>query len=180
VGDGGSNPSDCKVGNTCNSGVIGNTTTLILNINERFCMAKRKHIATDQQVTESDCQRLVKEVHTEERVKLEERFKEAYKDSKQILDKKTKWVEFCKERLVEANKELSNAEENLNELETADLDQWGKDNPEKTETVYVGMDFGYQYPAGAVYSIVSPKKRMAMFSHVQRQLEAATVEALKY
>jgi len=97
---------------------------IILNINERLFMAKKK-------LTESDCQRLVKEVHNEERVKLEERFKADVKQRMNAVERSKKLVEHREKILDYAKKSHAVDVEELKKLESADLDQWGKDNPEK-------------------------------------------------
>lgn len=84
-------------------------------------MAKKK-------VTE--CQKLINEVDQEAREKLQKRFKEAVKRKLDMIEQKKESIRSLKVALQIRNRDLSSAEEDLYELKKADLDKWGKENPE--------------------------------------------------
>jgi hypothetical protein len=86
------------------------------------------------------CQQLVDQVHTEERVKLEERFKEAVRNQRAILSVNRGRLKAKEAEVLQAQRNVLDMKEKLKALESADLDQWGKDNPE--QSVHIGIDFG--------------------------------------
>jgi hypothetical protein len=86
------------------------------------------------------CEQLVDQVHTEERVKLEERFKKHYKEKQKRVAEALEFHDTLKANLENAQEEYQKRVIELNELKNADLDQWGKENPEPKPCILYGRD----------------------------------------